>query len=76
MMIELFGCLVIEWVKERIHESADPQQSSENASRITMNDFRVWMLTPSRSCSAEHRCFCSFHSLINPDRLEECAAIE
>ena len=76
MMIELFGCLVIEWVKEKIHEPADPQKASENASKIMMDDFRVWTLTQSPSRSVEHRCFCSFDAIINPDRFEECSAIE
>jgi hypothetical protein len=32
---------VIEWVKQKIHESETEQQTSSNPCTITMDDFRV-----------------------------------
>ena len=39
-----FEYLVIEWVKQNIHEPATEQQTSLNSCTITMDDFRVYRL--------------------------------
>lgn len=33
--------LVIEWVKQKIHEPENEQQTSPNSCTVTMDDFRV-----------------------------------
>jgi hypothetical protein len=63
---------VIEWVKQKIHESETEQQTSTNSCTVTMDDFRVYKQEEMFYFLNNYICFI-YKKL---GRIEECSTIK
>jgi uncharacterized membrane protein len=62
MVVFIVIVLVIEWVKEKIHETDSEQQTTLNAPSVTMDDFRVGHMTDD---AFDARCLASRHNQLS-----------